>query len=941
MPQLGPSAKSWLGRCIIPIVASPTGVNHEIAGAKSGTHVRSRNSLYRAFGVGRILKVKDRLCKVEFNPSVFSRPPFRSQNYILGMEEVEVCPTPLELAKGGNWDEAWKFDLRQMAARFLTLNKGGQLSNARTEILPHQIFTSFTVVSSPRRRFMLADEVGLGKTIEAGMVWQALAQRGYASRTLVVCPAGLTRQWQEELQDKFQTTFEIFGRDFTAVNPRIWDLKAAAVASLDRLKRKEHKRTLLENRKWDLIIFDEAQHLSARQWPAKIEKTQNYQLAEALRGYTDALLLLTATPHAGDPNHGRFINLVRLLETNVDFRPLVDEGLFRVQAGIPYSKLILRTPKLKVTDAQGRAVFKGRRTVQLAYKMYSEEETFYKAVEDYIRTGYNSLEQIEDPTRKRAVGFILTSFQKLNASSVRAIKAALRGRLGRLEEKLAELPEEEEEERDDRYLGEFEEKAALKSDRELLGDEIGVLKKLLAKPVKAEKKIDRLYELLEQVDKETPGAKVLIFTEYRRTQEFLKEQLESWYGAGSVVLINGDMELEGKTPEADSKRRSQRLFRDEPSVRFLVSTEAGGEGINLQWCYIVVNYDLPWNPMRYEQRIGRVYRYGQDKVVQIYNLRAKETIEDTVRSYFDKRLWSAAEALSKVTGESVEELVGSLNGQLEAEIEPEDIYKRALVEGTLNKQSKEDIQEAVRRAQKAYEIATQSLFKDVSSYSFDSYQKALASPVSLRDLEDFTLKFLSRERRQVQRKDGFYEFLTPDSLSDERLPERYKTVTFDRATAIRNSQVEFLALGHPFVDAMFRRVGDYTFGGHTAVRVIQADGFDSAAPKAGYQFNFTVRSRVQREDGDEYLFDLFTFVVLADGNIDPRLAEIAARQFSQEDGMPASASPTLHELDSLDLDNAYQIAKAALEKQAEFWDWDEDVDLIGVAKLLVLPAQSS
>jgi superfamily II DNA or RNA helicase len=853
------------------------------------------------------------------------------------MDEVEICPTPLELAKVGNWDEAWKFDMRQMAARFLTLNKGGQLSNARTEILPHQIFTAFTVVSNPRRRFMLADEVGLGKTIEAGMVWQALAQRGNASRTLVVCPAGLTRQWQEELQDKFQTTFEIFGRDFTAVNPRIWDLKAAAVASLDRLKRKEHKRTLLENRKWDLIIFDEAQHLSARQWPTKIEKTQNYQLAEALRGYTDALLLLTATPHAGDPNHGRFINLVRLLESNVDFTPLIDEGLFRAQAGIPYSKLILRTPKLKVTDAQGRAVFKGRRTVQLAFKMYPEEGIFYKAVEDYIRTGYNSLEQIGDPTRKRAVGFILTSFQKLNASSVRAIKAALGGRLGRLKEKLAELPEEEEEERDDRYLGEFEEKAALRSDRELLSDEINILKKLLAKPVKAEKKIDRLYELLEQVDKETPGAKVLIFTEYRRTQEFLKEQLEGWYGAGSVVLINGDMELEGKTPEADSKRRSQRLFRDEPSVRFLVSTEAGGEGINLQWCYIVVNYDLPWNPMRYEQRVGRVYRYGQDKVVQIYNLRARETIEDTVRSYFDKRLWAAAEALSKVTGESVEELVGSLNGQLEAEIEPEDIYKKALVEGTLNKQSKEDIQEAVRRAQKAYEIATQSLFKDVSSYSFDSYQKALASPVSLKDLEDFTLKFLARERRQVQRKDGFYEFLTPDSLSDERLPDRYRIVTFDRTTAIRNSQAEFLALGHPFVDAMFRRVGDYSFGGHTAVRVVPADGFDLASPNAGYQFNFTVRSRVQREDGDEYLFDLHTIVVLPDGSLDDRLAELAAREFCLQEIPDDVPSGVLRQLDSLDPDSAYEVAKAALEKRAQFWDWDEDVDLIGVAKLVAVP----
>jgi SNF2 family DNA or RNA helicase len=254
------------------------------ATVEAGTYVRSVNGIYRALGVGRVQKTKDHQCKVEFNPTVFSRPPYHSENKILQLVEIEVSPTPLELTKANCWDEAWKFDLRQMAARFLCLNKGGQLSNARTEILPHQIFTAYHVVSSPKRRFMLADEVGLGKTVEAGMVWQALAQRGNAARTLVVCPAGLTLQWQEEFEDKFGETFEIFGRDFDAINPRIWDLKATAIASLQRLKRKEHRRTLLENRRWDLIIFDEAQHLSARQYPNKVDKTQNYQLAKALRG---------------------------------------------------------------------------------------------------------------------------------------------------------------------------------------------------------------------------------------------------------------------------------------------------------------------------------------------------------------------------------------------------------------------------------------------------------------------------------------------------------------------------------------------------------------------------------------------------------------------------------------------------------------------------------
>ncbi|HLW97986.1 MAG TPA: helicase-related protein [Candidatus Acidoferrales bacterium] len=826
-----------------------------------------------------------------------------------------------------------------MAARFLCLNKGGQLSNARTEILPHQIFTAHTVVSSPKRRHMLADEVGLGKTVEAGMVWQALAQRGNASRTLVVCPAGLTLQWQEEFEDKFQETFEIFGRDFSAINPRIWDLKATAIASLQRLKRKEHKRTLLENRKWDLIIFDEAQHLSARDYPKKTEKTLNYQLAESLRDYTDALLLLTATPHAGDPNHGRFINLVKLLESNVDFAPLVDEGLFREKDAIPYSKLILRTPKLKVTDAHGEAVFKGRRTVQLDFKMYGDEKEFYDAVEDYIRTGYNSLENVEDPTHRRAIGFILTSFQKLNASSLRAIRTALGVRLGRLEQKLSQLPQEEdEEETDERYLGEQVEREAFKSDREILKDEIAVLKKLLAMAVAHEKKIDRLRDLLKQVDRENPGAKVLIFTEYRRTQEFLQEQLEAWYGSGTVVLINGDMKLEGKTSEADSKRRSQRLFRDDPNVRFLVSTEAGGEGINLQFCHILVNYDLPWNPMRYEQRIGRVYRYGQQKVVHIYNLKNRDTIEDTVRSYFDQKLRLAAGALSKVTGEDPEELIASLNGQLETEINPEDIYKRALVDGTLNKQSKEEIRDAVERAQKAYEIATTSLFKDISSYSFDTYQRNLASPVGLKDLEEFTVKFLRRQGKQIQRRDEFLEFLTPEALRESGLSERYKTVTFDRATAIKNPQAEFFAIGHPFVDGMLHHVGDYDFGGHTAVRAIPIEGVNGDRPIIGFQFNFTVRRRVAREDGDEYLFDLHTVVVRDDATIDEKLSQAALNAYSLPiSELPSEVSGALENLNSSALTASYDLAKSFLEQKIKLWDWDEEVDLIGVAKVAFIP----
>ncbi|MGH9761988.1 MAG: helicase-related protein, partial [Blastocatellia bacterium] len=333
---------------------------------------------------------------------------------------------------------------------------------------------------------------------------------------------------------------------------------------------------------------------------------------------------------------------------------------------------------------------------------------------------------------------------------------------------------------------------------------------------------------------------------------YLVSELEARYGKGSVVVIHGGMKLErlgeaeedisaiwepfgkrGALAAPSTKRTSQRLFRDEPRVRFLVSTEAGGEGINLQFCHICVNYDLPWNPMRVEQRVGRVYRYGQDKVVQVYNFLNKGTIEDKVQSYFESRLERAAVALAAVTGEDPEDIKGTLNGQLESEIDPASIYRRVLVDGDLNKQTQKEIGEAVDRARRAYEIATQSLFRDVSSYSFDKYRKELASELTLGDLQIFTERFLAKHRRQLQQKAGFLEFIVPDVLEGFDLPERYRQATFERELAIKRNDAEFLALGHLFVDSMLAYVGSYDFGGLAAIRRISAP---KLAGRSGFLF---------------------------------------------------------------------------------------------------------
>lgn len=914
-----------------------------------GDLVRSTNELFRDYGIGYIQKARGAQAKVEFNPSVFMQPPYRSENKILQLAELERVDSPLERALRGQWDEAWRFELRMQAARFLTGNRGGQLSNARTEILPHQIFAAHRVVSAPRRRFLLADEVGLGKTIEAGMIWQALAQRGQARRTLVITPAGLTTQWQEEMQDKFDTLFEVFKRDFHAVNPRIWDLKATAIASIDTLKRPEHKRALLENRKWDLIIFDEAHRLSAMNYGgSKTDKTQNYRLAEEIRrqDYCEALLLLTATPHQGEENHSRFKNLLLLLNDDIDFSGLEHMGLFS-GIGTPFSELVIRTPKQEVTDAQGHKVFRGRQTHRLPFRMYPREARFYNEVAEYIRDGYQMLERFNDPKRRQAAGFVLTTFQKLNASSTAAIRAALTGRLARLRGELADLPvstHEEDEENffDERYEGEQNEQDVLLDDRELMEDEIRRLEILLSLKVRRDKKLDELLGLIDHIEQESPRRKeekILIFTEYRETQRHLVRVLEERYEKGSVVVIRGGMKLDrreeagmeidaiwspfeqsGALDTPTTKRTSQRLFRDHSQVRFLVSTEAGGEGINLQFCHICVNYDLPWNPMRVEQRVGRVYRYGQKKVVQVYNFFNHGTIEEKVQTYFENRLKRAAEAIAQVTGEDPEDIKGTLNGQLELEIDPAKIYQRALVEGDLNKQTQQQIAEAVERAKRAYEIATQSLFRDVSSYSFDSYKRELASDISLADLRTFTERFLSKHRRQLQQKDSFLEFLVPDALKLYKLPERYRTVTFERTLAIERPDVEFFALGHPFIDTMLSYVGSYDFGGLTAIRHITSR---ELAGTRGFLFIFVIRQRITREDSDECLFQFEPVFATAEGQILTQAIPPAISQSAVE------ASPSVSSIP--DSTTAFHAAQNYIEQNAGLWDWSDDVEVLGLS----------
>ena len=270
-----------------------------------------------------------------------------------------------------DFDPPLDFLLKQLAYQFPLANTGGELSNSRTALLPHQILLTHDVVAATRRRFLIADEVGLGKTIEAGMIVRELVARNDAQRILIICPAGLIRNWQNEFRDAFRLPFDILGIDFTDANPATWETHSHVIASIDTIKRPQRLERLLASPRWDLIVFDEAHHLSRTRYGKKITATQNYKLAEAVRGYTRDLLFLSATPHQGDAY--QFWSLIQLLDDSLfeDPEAMLDHrGLL--------NRVMIRRTKREVTDAEGNPIFMRRQVHSQKFMMAARERTFYE-----------------------------------------------------------------------------------------------------------------------------------------------------------------------------------------------------------------------------------------------------------------------------------------------------------------------------------------------------------------------------------------------------------------------------------------------------------------------------------------------------------------------------------------------------------------------------------
>ena len=507
--------------------------------------------------------------------------------------------------------------------------------------LPHQFYALNRAMSRERIRYLLADEVGLGKTIEAGLILRELKLRGMVQRVLVVTPKGLVRQWQAEMRLHFGESLRfIEPSEITAFRQwrdeadNLWRMHDQVICSLDSVKPIEKRRGWsLEqlntyNRErfedlisagWDLVIIDESHRLGG-----STEQVARYKLGAALSEAAPYLLLLSATPHQGKTD--QFMRLMQLLDRD----SFPDESSINHERVRPF---VIRTEKQVSINAEGQPLFKPRATrlLPVAWQdKHAAQQRLYESVTDYVRHGYNQALA----AKQRHIGFLMILMQRLVTSSTAAIHTTLEKRLTLLETPQLQTSLFDEPDVDDwaELDGQSQLDIAVQtSGWEREKTEVETLLELARETerqgtdAKAEALLELIYKL--QQEENDPQLKVLIFTEFVPTQGMLAKFLES--RGFSVALLNGSMDLEART-------QAQQAFSRE--VRVLISTDAGGEGLNLQFCHVVVNFDMPWNPMRLEQRIGRVDRIGQPHVVRAINFVLDDTVEHRVREVLEHKL---------------------------------------------------------------------------------------------------------------------------------------------------------------------------------------------------------------------------------------------------------------------------------------------------------------
>ncbi len=713
------------------------------------------------------------------------------------------------------------------------LESAAALTSAKIDLVPHQVVLTHCIATASPRRYLIADEVGLGKTIETALILRELASRGELNRAMMVVPAGLVNNWHRELNEVFNLNFEVFGSEGD-----VFDRKSNAfakhdrlIASIDALKLKPRMKRLQEAPPWDLVVFDEGHHLTAYRNGSKVKKTENYKLAEMLKDHSRDLLLLSATPHQGD--HFRFWMLIQLLNPTLFKSP--DEMLDNRHR---LNSVVFRRTKADACRPDGSTLFARRWVHTESFLMSDEERQFYNELNVYLMDGFALAKQ--SGNKGRALGFVMTIFQKIAASSFAAVHRTLRRRLisltvqeGLMHDGNLEIDRRDSAFRDARELIRHEFNlgddriAAVEAERiladlkrrllkKMTDDELALvsseyssevvtanaedaaitavelalpeerqrIRALLTRfPQRIETKVEKLLQALGTLWKQDPNERVVVFATYLGSVEMLGKEIEKAYpGQGVVVLRGGDH---------GSKLAAEKRFKQPNGPKVMICTAAGREGINLQHARVLFNFDLPWNPMDIEQRIGRIHRYGQRHTAQVYNLVLSDTIEGRIFLLLNDKLHAIAKTLGKVDehGEVAEDLRTQILGQLSERLNYQTLYSQALSDPEL-KRTRLELEAALSNANEARKVVFE-LFQDLDRFSLDEYQPFSDTSQDMDEIVRFLRTALEEDGKHLtQVSDGGLAVTTNDDGQQEL---RFTT---QREESLRREDVELMGLDH-------------------------------------------------------------------------------------------------------------------------------------------------
>lgn len=709
------------------------------------------------------------------------------------------------------------------------------LSIARIDPLPHQLEAVYDhFLQLPRIRFLLADDPGAGKTIMAGLLIKELKVRGLVARVLIIAPANLTFQWQREMKDKFRENFEIIrGDTLRAVygsNP--WQERTQVITSLSWVSIIEDARESLLRSQWDLIIVDEAHKMSAS---SSDRKTLAYQLGERLSELTDHYLLMTATPHKGDPKN--FCLFLSLLDRDVygDVASL-EEAMRHNDA--PF--YLRRTKEALVTfpDPETglvKRIYTNRRVETIDFEIRPEEFDFYEALTRYVED--QSIKAAgDDSARGRALSFTMAMLQRRFASSTRAVRRSLE-RMRDRRQKILDDPASYRQQQIERQLpDDFDDLTEEEQDVIVEGleavvaspnpgdlrQEIAQLSRLIALAEDLEKreiesKLVKLRDTLhEQGIFDDPKMRLLIFTEHKETLEYLIEKLIAW--GLTVTQIHGGMKI-GDRNTLGTRIAAEREFKEDCQV--MVATEAAGEGINLQFCWFLINYDIPWNPIRLEQRMGRIHRYGQEKDCLILNFVSSSTREGRVFQKLFERIKAIERDLDPERTGKVFNVLGDVFPSNQLERMLRDMYAHNLTEAVITDRIVQNVDTA--RFRRITESALEGLAKRELNLSalIGKAAEARARRLVPEVIVDFFVSaapFCGLQAIPTKRDSPVFRIgRVPRPLWSigERLESRfgklgheYKQVVFDKATLTDDPTLEWVTPGHPLFEVVRASIAD-------------------------------------------------------------------------------------------------------------------------------------